>query len=91
HGDHERHCSSRWTTAADEKWGSDPDLRLTTHRDRNDEVLTKWAGTLPTIEDLGLHVETGRHIKSRDRRRSPKPTNQARCATTGSSTSATAS
>ena len=66
HGDHERHCSSRWTTGADQKWGSDPDLRLTTHRDRNDEVLAKW-GTLPTIEDLGLQVETGRHIKSRDR------------------------
>ena len=64
HADRERNTDWRWTTVASEKW---KDGRLATDGDAADQALEKWGATLPTLKDLDLHVETGRHIGFRHR------------------------
>ena len=64
HGDHERRTTWRWATNSTAKWRTEQSMRLRTLTDRNDALLAEWAEALPTIGDLGLHVETGRHVKS---------------------------
>ena len=65
--DRERHATWRWSTDAAAKWRPGSAAKLRTPGDAIEETLTKWARTLPTINRLDLHVETGRHIHCRQR------------------------